>query len=313
MCVPLIYRDGVLGLIYLDTVSAAHVFSQEDLELVTDIARQAAIALANTKLYTDLRTAYEDLQAAQERLVRSEKLSIIGTLSASVAHDIGNVITPISTIVEMAVMRDDVEPELRDIVERQTQRLRALTHCLLSFSRPQQIRKQPTDLATALEDSLDLVRTEARHNKVSIEPKLPKDLPQVMADPNQLEQVFINLILNAIQAMEQTGGQLVVTATPEDGTVEMQFRDTGPGIAAEHMPKLFEPFFTTKTDGGTGLGLFSCKRIIEEEHGGEMAVESVLGEGTTFVIRLPVAEQPAAQQASSEATLTSKPSSSKSG
>jgi signal transduction histidine kinase len=248
-------------------------------------------------LYTDLRTAYEELHTAQERLVRSEKLSIIGTLSASVAHDIGNVITPISTIVELAVMRDDIEPDLRETVERQTHRLRALTHQLLSFSRPQEVKKQPVDLAKTLEATLDLVRTEARRSKVRIEPKFAEDLPQVDADPTQLEQVFVNLILNAVQAMEPDGGELVISAGAEDGVVEVQFRDTGPGIPAEHMPRLFEPFFTTKGDAGAGLGLFSCKRIIEEEHGGEIAVESELGEGTTFVIRLPVG-------ASSEAERT---------
>ncbi len=292
MCVPLIHRENVLGIIYLDTTSAAHVFTEEDLELITDIAKQAAIALANTELYTDLRTAYDELQATQQRLVRSEKLSIIGTLSASVAHDISNVITPISTIVELAVMRDDIEPELRDTVERQTQRLRALTHQLLSFSRPQKVKKEPLDLASALEATLDLVRTEARRSKVRIKPNLPKDLPPILADPNQLEQVFVNLILNAVQAMDPDGGDLVITAATDDGVVEMEFRDTGPGIPAEHMPRLFEAFFTTKGEGGTGLGLFSCKRIIEEGHGGEIAVESELGEGTTFVIRLPTAEQP---------------------
>jgi len=92
--------------------------------------------------------------------------------------------------------------------------------------------------------------------------------------------------------MDPDGGDLVITAAADDGVVEMEFRDTGPGIPAEHMPRLFEAFFTTKGEGGTGLGLFSCKRIIEEGHGGEIAVESELGAGTTFVIRLPTAEQP---------------------
>jgi signal transduction histidine kinase len=291
MCIPMIYRDDVLGLIYLDTTTAAHVFTDEELELVTDIARQSAIALSNMDLYTDLRTAYDELHTAQERLVRSEKLSIIGTLSASVAHDIGNVITPISTIVELAVMRDDIEPDLRETVERQTQRLRALTHQLLSFSRPQDVQKEAVDIEAALEATLDLVRTEARRSKVRIERRLSEDLPPILADPNQLEQVFVNLILNAVNAMEPDGGELVIAGGREDGTIEIQFRDTGPGIPAEHMPRLFEPFFTTKGDGGTGLGLFSCKRIIEEEHGGEIAVESELGEGTTFVVRLPAAPE----------------------
>ena len=287
MCIPMIYRDTVPGLIYLDTTTAAHVFTEEDLELVTDIAKHAAIALANHELYAELRDAYEELREAQQRLVQSEKLSIIGTLSASVAHDIGNVITPISTIVELAVMREDIEPELRETIERQTQRLRALTHQLLSFSRPRQVKKEPLDLAEALETTLDLVRTEARRSKVRIEPKLAEELPLVLADPNQLEQVFVNLILNAVQAMDPEGGELVITAGAEDGMVEMQVRATGPGIEAEHMPRLFEPFFSTKGDHGTGLGLYSCKRIIEEEHGGEIAVESELGQGTSFIIRLP--------------------------
>ncbi|MFQ6132745.1 MAG: ATP-binding protein [Armatimonadota bacterium] len=287
ICAPLIHQDRALGAIILDNRSAARMFSYEDLQVVTDIANQAAIALANAKLYTDLRNAYEELQAAQERLVQSEKLTVIGTLSASIAHDIANLITPISVVAAMAASQGEVDPELQETVERQTGRLRALTRQLMSFSKTQELKREPTDVNAAVEGSASMMRTEAKRAEVEIVRELADGMPEIMADPDQLDQVFVNLILNAIQAMSDGGGTLTIATGLVEGCVEVSFADDGPGIPAEVTPRLFEAFYTTKGDEGTGLGLFSCKRIIEEEHGGTLSVESELGVGTTFTIRFP--------------------------
>jgi two-component system NtrC family sensor kinase len=288
LCVPLLHQDRVLAVIYLMTTSAAHVFSQDDLELVTDIANQAAIALANAQLYTELRNAYEELRATQDQLVRREKLSVIGTLSASIAHDIGNVITPISAIAEMAIMDQGADPELQATVERQVHRLRALTRRLLSFSRPQEVEMLPADVNQIIHNTLELLNTEARRAKVDLVEDLAPDLPPVLGDATQLDQVFVNLAINAIQAMEDRGGRLTIATACENSYVEVQFEDEGPGIPPDQIPHVFEPFYTTKGDQGTGLGLFSCRRIIEEDHGGELLVASELGKGTTFTVRLPI-------------------------
>jgi signal transduction histidine kinase len=289
ICAPLLHAGRVLGVIVLDNRSAARVFSQEDLELVTDIANQAAVALANAQLYTDLRGAYDELTATQERLVQSEKLSVIGTLSASIAHDIGNLITPISMVAALALEGDTVDPKLRESVERQTGRLRALTRQLLSFSKPKRVTKKPTDLNEIATASAKLLNTEARRAGVRLNLELAEDLPLIEADPDQLDQVFVNLILNGVQAMEghDGDGSMTIVSTVEDGCVEVRFTDHGPGIPPEAMPHLFHPFFTTKGEQGTGLGLFSCRRIVEEEHGATLSVESELGVGTTFAIRFP--------------------------
>ncbi len=289
ICAPLVHAGHVVGVIVLDNRSAARVFSQEDLELVTDIANQAAVALANAELYTDLRQAYEELRATQERLVQSEKLSVIGTLSASIAHDIGNLITPISMVAALALEGNGVDARLRESVERQTGRLRALTRQLLSFSKPKQVTKRPTDLNEIATSSAKLLETEGRRAGVTLRLELAEELPKVLGDPDQLDQVFVNMILNAVQAMDgqQNGRELRITSAVEDGCVEVRFADTGPGISAEAMPHLFQPFFTTKGEQGTGLGLFSCRRIVEEEHAGTLSVESELGVGTTFTVRFP--------------------------
>jgi signal transduction histidine kinase len=287
MCVPLVHQDAVKALILLDA-KTARAFVQEDLELVTAIANQAAVALANTELYEELRRAYEDLQSAQEQLMQSEKLSTIGTLAASVAHDIGNVLTPITAVAGKVIRSQEIDPQLRDIFERQIQRLRALTQQLLSFSRSRATTLTSVEINQAIEESLSLVRTEARHRGVEISEELAGNLPTVRADTNRLDQVFINIMLNAVQAMEKSGGGKVgVRTSHEAGMVTVSFTDSGPGIPPETLARIFEPFFTTKGDKGNGLGLFSCKTIIEDEHGGKLRVQSRVGEGTTFTVELP--------------------------
>ena len=288
ICAPLVHQDRALGVMFLDNRSAARMFSYEDLQAVTDIANQAAIALVNAQLYTDLRNAYEELQAAQEHMVQSEKLSVIGTLSASIAHDIANLVTPISMVAAVAATEGGVDAALQETVERQTGRLRALTRQLMSFSKPQELKRKALSINEAVEGSASLLQTEAKRANVIMVFQLDDSLPQIAADADQLDQVFVNLILNAIQAMQQRqGGTLTIATSLVEGCVEVSFTDDGPGIPAEIMPRLFDAFFSTKGDAGTGLGLFSCRRIVEEEHGGALSVESELGVGTTFTVRFP--------------------------
>lgn len=282
MCVPLMNGDEVRAVLQMDA-SAASMFVQEDLELLTAIANQTALALVSSQLY-------EELRAAQQQLLQSEKLSTIGTLAASIAHDVRNVLTPISMVSSRVLSMESLDPRLKEVFERQIQRLRALTQQLLSFSRGDTPTLAEADVNQGVEESVALVQTEARHSDVHIETELSEGLPAVTADLNRLDQVFVNLMINAIQAMEtQGGGNIRIRTYPEDGDIVIRLADTGPGIPPETLEKIFQPFFTTKGAKGNGLGLFSCKRIVEEEHRGRLDVESRPGEGTTFIVRLPAA------------------------
>ena len=287
MAVPLLEGKRVLGVIFLDTKSA-QAFTEEDLDLVDGVAQQVSLALANARLYEELKEAYHELEAAQERAVRAEKLTIIGTLSASTAHDIGNMMLPIKTISQLAMKDRTLDPELKEAFSRNMERLDALTKQLLSFSRQKETKLEPLNINSALDQAFHLVTTQARHASVEIKRDFTPGLPSAMADKNRLDQVVVNLILNAVHAMKGHGPGTVTVVTRECPMgIEIEFRDTGPGIPPEILERIFEPFFTTKGDEGTGLGLPSCVRIVEEEHGGELAVTSTPGHGTSFFVRLP--------------------------
>ncbi|MFW5868510.1 MAG: GAF domain-containing protein, partial [Armatimonadota bacterium] len=202
ICAPLLRAGEALGVIFLDTTGATNVFDRGDAEIVSSIAAQAAVAIENARLFTELRQAYEELQTAQEQMVRSEKLSIIGTLSATVAHDMANVVSPMVTLVDLAMDRGKVDATTEASLERQLQRLLALVERLKSFSRPEAPRMEPTDVNDVVDGALSMIRTELQHEGVEIALELADDLPMVYAVPTQLDRVVLNLALNAIEAME---------------------------------------------------------------------------------------------------------------
>ncbi len=287
ICAPLLRAGDVLGVIFLDTTSATHVFDRGDAEMVSSIASQAVVAIENARLYTELRRAYEELKTAQEQMIRSEKLSIIGTLSASIAHDMANAVSPMVTAMDLALDRNQFDASTERSLERQLQRMLALVQRLRSFSRPERMAMVPTDVNEVVDGALSLIGTELQHESVTLDLQLAEDLPPVNAAPTQLDRVILNLCLNAMEAMEAEPKRLTITTELDGDEVAISVRDTGPGIPPELQARLFEPFFTTK-ETGTGMGLFSCRRIVEEEHGGAIEVDSLVGEGTTVTVRLPV-------------------------
>ncbi|MFP4248773.1 MAG: ATP-binding protein [Armatimonadota bacterium] len=287
ICAPLLRGGDVLGVIFLDTTAATNVFDRGDAEIVSSIAAQAAVAIENARLFTELRQAYEELQTAQEQMVRSEKLSIIGTLSATIAHDMANVVSPMVTLVDMAMDRGKVDEQTEASLERQLQRMLALVERLKSFSRPEALQLEETDVNEVVDGALSFIRTEVYHEGVELELALADDLRPVQAVPTELDRVVLNLCLNAIEAMESAPKTLRVQTEMDGDEVALSVSDTGPGIPPEKQARLFEPFFTTK-EAGTGMGLFSCRRIVEEEHGGTIEVDSRVGAGTTVTVRLPV-------------------------
>jgi signal transduction histidine kinase len=288
VCAPLFHQENVLGVIYLDTTSATHVFTETDVDFVAGVASQAAVAIENARLYTDLRGAYDELQAAQQQLVRSEKLSTIGALSATVAHDMINITTPLQPLIDIMLRDADVDAESEEAVRRQTKRLSALAERLMSFSQSETTELVSADINTMVQNTLALLNTEFNHKSVKLSTHFGSGLPPVMADENQMERVFLNLCINALEAMDEMDGQELELRTFQDADeVVVSIADNGPGLPENLTEDIFEPFYTTK-EHGTGLGLFSCRRIVQNDHNGVIEYESVPGQGTTFFVRLPV-------------------------
>lgn len=227
------------------------------------------------------------LELTQQQLLGSEKLSAVGLLAASVAHDIRNILTPIAIEVSLA---DDDNPEVRaeslQALRQQVDSLSLLTHRLMALARPAEAERVPADMTALVTRLLPLVRAQAALENVRIVVVAPPAPPQVTASETQMDQVLVNLILNAIEAMRPNGGGTLTLTLDGDGdTVRLRVADTGVGIAPVCRRRLFDPFFTTRPDGA-GLGLFSCRRILEE-HGGTITVRARRGGGTQFTLRLP--------------------------
>jgi two-component system NtrC family sensor kinase len=239
----------------------------------------------------ELRTA--DLRAAQEQLVRTEKLSSLGKLSASIAHEINNPLAGILIFAKLVsrTLADGAPDDAQRaslcknlaLIERETQRCSAIVKNLLDFARERPIQARPVDPRAVLEEALLLVGNQFQTLGIAIESELAP-VPPVHADFGQLRQAFVNIAMNACEAMGTSGRLRVETRAAASG-VEIAFSDTGPGIPPERLSKIFDPFFTTK-EKGTGLGLSVVYGIVER-HGGTVAVDSAVGKGTTFTIRLP--------------------------
>jgi PAS domain S-box-containing protein len=225
-----------------------------------------------------------------EQTIQSEKLAEVGRLSAGIAHEVNNPLAVISYAAQLLLREEELSPFQKELAERidsEVDRLKTLTGSLLSFSRAREMIRRETELNEVLRDVLRLVRYELNRHSIRLVEYFT-ELPAIQADPNKLKQVFINLIMNASQAMPD-GGTLSVRTAPVAGEeVEAVITDTGPGIPKDVQAKIFEPFFSTKREGeGTGLGLYICRNIVAE-HEGRLLLESVPGQGATFRVVLPV-------------------------
>jgi two-component system NtrC family sensor kinase len=235
------------------------------------------------------------LRAAQDQLVRSEKLSSLGKLSASIAHEINNPLAGILTFAKLTVRTLDQGPpddatrkaliKHLHLVERETERCSAIVRNLLDFARERPLALKDTNVQAVLEEALQLLANQIQIQGVTLERRLGP-LPPVDGDFGQLRQAFVNVVMNACEAMPRGGRLAVETALVEDGRwVEVAFQDSGPGIPPDHLSKIFDPFFTTK-ERGTGLGLSVVYGIVER-HGGKVEIGTELGKGTRVMLRLP--------------------------
>jgi len=238
-----------------------------------------------------LREAKQKLEQTQMQLVQSEKLAGIGQLAAGVAHELNNPLSGVMGFAQLLLDDKSLTPQQRTDVETicaQSQRCRVIIQNLLQFSRRRDPVIEPVDLAPLLQTTIDLVKYDFSTSGIDLIKQMPGSLPQVFGDPNELQQIFLNLITNARQAMEpQKKGRLLIEGEEKQGHVLLHFTDDGPGIAPETLGKIFDPFFTTKPVGqGTGLGLSICYGIAKQ-HQGNLSVQSRLGSGSTFTLELP--------------------------
>jgi signal transduction histidine kinase/DNA-binding NarL/FixJ family response regulator len=292
------HSDTRLGRIAV--AGAAQPYEPNHLRLFSGIVKQIGLAIQNARLnefqenYASqleeevaIRTA--ELQSAQKLLIRTEKLASIGHLAASIAHEINNPLMPIRTLLESIVedMQDrniDYDRQSVEIIQASIERIRGIVSRLLEFSREPNAEMAMLDVNEVVESVVALNRKFFQHEQIEIVEVL-RPLPPIFASKDQLGQVFMNMTLNA-QAAMKGGGTLTVRTYAEPRFAVVEFTDTGVGIAAADLDKIFDPFFSTKPNG-TGLGLFVSHGIIEA-HNGSIEVRSTPGQGTTFLVRLPI-------------------------
>ncbi len=238
-----------------------------------------------------------DRSELEQRLLQADKLSSIGLLAAGVAHEVNTPLAVISTYAQMLakqVSGDDQKSKLLDKIAKQTFRASEIVNSLLNFSRTSPAEFSDLDINRILDETVSLVRHQLERSHVRIVLDLQPDVPCVKGNPGKLQQVFLNLVLNARDAMEHGGTLTVRTRPSQESMVRIEVADTGSGISPEHLPRIYDPFFTTKVGRkGTGLGLSVTYGIVQE-HGGSIDVNSQLGQGTTFVLELPLARKPVA-------------------
>jgi two-component system NtrC family sensor kinase len=315
LTVPLIVKEQVIGAVeVINKIEGA--FEPSDLEMLQSLGSSAAIAIENARLYEAERKQFRRLQESQAQLVQVEKVAALGRLVASITHEVSNPLQSVQGFLSLLQEELESNEQRPDKIETYLQiavdeidRVASIVRRMRDFYRPTRPRDgdamedfyrpdsfQAVDLHETLESILQLVGKKLQYNQVTVEQNFAHDLPIIQGNPHHLKQVFLNLALNAIDAMGIQGGALRVSTslTQLDGqqsvpAIKIDFSDTGSGMSPEVLSRLFEPLFTTK-EQGTGFGLFTSFKIIEAHHG-QITATSQEHVGTTFTILLPV-EQP---------------------
>lgn len=296
LALPLIIKGETAGLVLLVDTLARRDFSRREVELAQALVLQAANALDNARLYRDLELSLHELHRTQSRLVQTARLSAMGELAAAVAHQINNPLTMILGDTEMILADlplDDANREPLEAVSRAGKRAHEVVRRLLAMARQRSGDEspEPQDVNTTIHNTLMLVETHIRHGRIALTVELADDLPPVGGVHGQLEDVWLNLLLNARDAVAGCPEPHIGIATQlssDRAGVEVLVWDSGPSIPADMHEQIFDPFFTTKPPGeGTGLGLHICQQIVEK-CGGSIAVQSDYNEGACFKVFLPV-------------------------
>jgi len=281
-------KDSPIGIMGISSLEA-RVYSSNDENMMVAVGRQLATTIEKVRLYEETCRAYEDLRKTQEQLLQSEKMSAVGQLIAGVAHELNNPLTAIlgyAQLLESEGLNDRATDFVRKLF-KQAQRTHRVVQNLLSFARQRKPQKSDVDIRKIIDETLALRDYDLRVNNIVLERDTMVEVPSVTADPHQLEQVFLNIINNAVDAILEggKGGKLKVRIHSADGQVRVEFLDSGVGIKDPN--RIFDPFYTTKSVGkGTGLGLSICYGIIKE-HGGDITAHNRPEGGAVVEVRLP--------------------------
>jgi signal transduction histidine kinase len=285
---PILSKDKLIGILNLGRKQYQQIYSHEDIELLSTLANQAAVAIENARLY-------QNLKQSQDTLRRADRLSSLGLLTAGLAHEIRNPLVAIRTFTQLLPERyEDAEFRngFQSLALKEVDRICGLITDLLSFARPSRPNVAHEDMNDVIDGIARILDTQAKEKSVELVRDFAPNLPKVWIDREQMKQVFMNLIFNGIQAMND-GGTITISTrifTPEaieqsPSFVQVEVKDTGIGIPSENLEHIFDPFFTSK-DEGSGLGLSISHQIVQE-HGGYVTVESKLGKGTSFLVNIP--------------------------
>ena len=294
---PLLLTLVILGWVAWTSAAMAYLLKQ-----VGDHLARLNAELEQSRIQLEDRVAERtrQLQEAQAHVLHQEKMAAFGLLAAGIAHEVGNPLASISSLVQMLQRRplDDYSKEKLALVSGQLQRIQTTLRELVNFSRPASSVRGRVAVAEVLGEALNIAKYYKRARPIATD--IPAELPPILGVRDELVQVFLNLILNAIDATSQ-GGNISVSAAAAGAAMVIQVRDGGAGISADQQEHIFQPYFTTKKHG-TGLGLFVTRKLLED-HGGAIEFASAAGAGTTFTIRLPVAEPATVAIADAKAAL----------
>ncbi len=296
--IPLITKGASIGVMCVSGLTP-YKYSTEVVEFLTAIGNHIGVAVDNANLYKNTKKAYQDLREAQEQVVQAEKLASLGKLAATIAHEINNPLSGILNYIRLMIKlfsqnrfsHEKLENISRYLktMESETARCGEIVKDLLAFARRTKINIESNRIEDIIDKTLNLISHDLEIKEIQLQKTIEPNLPKVKCDFKQIQQVLLNLMYNASEAMPN-GGALTVTAHSAAGAeafLEVVISDTGCGIAQQDMEKIFEPFFTTKEEGkGVGLGLSVVYGIIAK-HNGTITVESKLGKGSTFNVRLP--------------------------
>ena len=297
--IPLMGRDKPIGVLMVDNAVSGERMHEEEIELLRLLANQTSMAIENAQLYKNLQEkvellekTYLDVKKSQRKLMDQERLAAVGGVTAKIAHEIRNPLVSIggfAKIMKKDIERGNVDYEHVDIIIEEVSRLEKILSEILSYTKPKYISdKKKGNINDTIEKTISMMSAELNLRSITLEKSLTRNLPEFYYDDWEISQVFINLFINAIQAMPDKG-KIYVKSFRDNGSVIVEITDTGCGVSKDSIRNIFAPFFTTKSSG-MGLGLTICKQILQD-HNFTMDIKSELNKGTTFVISFPVSNE----------------------
>jgi len=288
VCVPLIAKNEPIGVIVADNVYTAEPISDERVNTLTMFVNQASLAIENAVTYKSLEDKIDQLTETQQRLIRSEKLAAIGSMSSYVAHEIRNPLVTIGGFAKTLSRFTFTDAKIKvniDIIIEEVKHLEKILNNITDFAKPSKPEKIDVQICEIMENTCLLMENYFQEKHITLQKKYETGVPEAPVDPTQIKQVFLNILMNAVESMPD-GGKLDVNIESIDGSVKIYIVDAGKGMKQGVLQNIYDPFFTTKPSG-TGVGLSVSLKIIED-HGGTIDAISEQGKGTTMLLTLPI-------------------------